>query len=194
MKDELTDRERITQYVMRELATGFGSSWNLDVYEASGWDDLRVPIVHPARYRKPVPGDLVLAITARENHRWILSWYVEELPDIGGALVREIGSNDTCRYGNEAFLPIVGVPDHVLYESHTGQRPFYRKVLAALRKGGSYAHRFGGLRFDGDVAEIRVRKAFSGDELFTVKMHWSKRTAIREILGAMYAAGYDPKE
>lgn len=191
--DELGDRERITQYVMRELATGFGSAGNLDVYEASGWDEMRVPIVHPARYRKPIPGDLVLAVTARENHRWILSWHVEALPDIGGALVREIGSNDTCRYGNEAFLPIVGVPVGVLYESHTGHRQFYLKVLAAFRKGGSYWHRFGGLRFDGDAAEIRVRKAFSGDELFTVRMNWSKRTPIRVILAALCEAGYDPK-
>ena len=192
---ELTDRERILTVLVRELETTSilapdASPWHEESYRRTSNGSMRV---HFARYRKPVPGDLVMGQTGRVDG-WKIAWYVHAIP--GGALLREIGSNRTCNYTNEEFTPIVGLHPEDLLEGD--KRAMVGKVEAAFRRGGEHMYRDGGCEFEGDEVVMWVRERYGGlsreSKPFAVRMKWNKRTTIKAILAALRAGGYGTRE
>lgn len=193
----LSDRERILMIIIEGLSSSAMLArhdvreWNSEGYRRIGGDGY---YVHFAPWRKPEKGDLVLAKTGFVS-RWKIGWFVEKQAD--GALIREIGSDKLCNYGNESFEPIVGLDgDLRLLEGDRYQ--FLVKVYKAFARGDEYIYRFGGLRFDGDDAVITIREVFGGlgkpSVPFEARMHWTKRTSVAAILKAMREAGYGTKD
>lgn len=193
-KPRLTDRERILSYVVYELTTSALLCHGGSVHDESSWNSgiLGKTYVHAAYYRDPRPGDLVIGKTGflRGPHEYSIGFYVEPLPvNMGGAVIREIGSNRLCDYANEEFVPIVGLSKYQLLEGERYQ--FYQKVLQAFVKGGEYLYRFGGVDIRDQDATIWVREAFGcSSEPFGIDLKWDKKTTIKTILAAMRAGGY----
>ena len=186
MSDILTDRERILLKVIDRLSGTQLLARGRNYYPHDFPDGL----VHFAYYKDPEPGDLVLAKTGGVG-RWKVGFYHQKL-DGSRALIREIGSDALCDYGNESFLPIVGLSPTDLLE---GERyKIYLKVLGAFRKGDEYVYRFGGLDFEGEEIIIWVREVFGGfgkdSKPFSIRMKWNKRTSVKAILEAMRQGGY----
>ena len=193
----LSDRERILMAIIDRLSATFtlapacrNRGWSSDGFK----DSYGSEYVHFAPWDKAKPGDLVLAKTGHVSE-WKVGWYVEPLPgSYGGAVIREIGTNRLCNYGNEDFCPIRGLDSITLLEGD--KRQFYAKVMTAFRKGDEYVYRFGGLTFEGNEAVIGVREVFggalsgAGSEPFYVRLVWSKKTSVKAILAAMRAGGY----
>lgn len=189
----MNDRERILMAVIDRLSTSqlLGPAGRFDTYNAAAWGDY----AHFAYYKKPLPGDLVLAKSGFVSP-WKVGIYVEKLPGpYGGAVIREIGTGRLCSYANEDFVPIAGMDKITLLEGD--QREFYVKVLKAFRKGDEYCYRFGGIDFDDSNVKITIREIFGGvlasSQPFSITMEWSKRTSIRTILKAMRDGGYGTK-
>lgn len=199
MKNELTDKERILMTVVDRLSRTqilcHTNGFDKEFYRDSITGQL---YVHFAYYRSPVKGDLVLGKTGimRGAHRWLIGFYVEPLSGgVGGALIREIGSQATCRYSNEEFVAIEGLSKTELLEGEQFQ--FYHRVLAAFQRGDEYFYRFGGLDFEGGDAVVWVREVFNGglsgkegSKPFSVRMTWNKRTSVKRILEMLKAGGY----
>lgn len=191
---KFTDRERILTTLVRELHTTailapHASPWHESSYQRRSGG----VYVHFAHYRRPVPGDLVMGQSGNVNG-WKIAWYVHDIPD--GALLREIGSDRTCRYTNESFAPIVGMcPDDLL---DGDKRTMNAKVVAAFQRGGEYRYRNGGCTFEGDEVVMCVREVFCGirreSHPFYVRMKWNKRTTIKAILEALRAGGYGTRD
>lgn len=188
----LTDRERILTHIVRGLQSTMLTRPNGSGFKAESFTDKFGTSVHFAYYREPGPGDLVIGTTGGVS-RWTIGWYVEPLASaLGGALLREIGSDKLCNYGNERFVPIVGLDPLVVLEGD--RRALLGKVYKAFHRGGEFLYRFGGLDFDGDDAVIWIRKTWGGAKPFPVRLVWNKRTPIKTILAVMVAGGYGTRE
>lgn len=142
-------------------------------------------------------GDLVLAMTGGLSD-WKVGW-VHEVIDGSTCIIREIGSNRLCNYGNERFVRIVGMDSSLLLEMD--EYDFDQKVRKAFRRGDEYVYRYGGVEFrEGGVAVIWIREVFGGLDLkktsqpFSVEIKWDKKTSIKAILDAMRAGGYGTRE
>lgn len=190
----LNDRERILSILVRQLATTqLLMGRRADGYRSESYRDRdQHYYVHFAYDQKPVQGDLVVAKTGFVD-RWTIGWYVEPLPStMGGAVIREIGTDVLCNYANESFVPVRGMSPLDLFEGE--QREMLSKVYAAFRRGDEYPYRFGGLRFEGQVAVITVREVFGGlgqpSTPFEVRVSYTKRTSVAAILRAMREGGY----
>ncbi len=193
---ELTDRERILMTIIDRLSgtfmlmRGSVSYFGPEAYTTPSLGTL----VHFANYAEPKPGDLVLAKTGHVSE-WKIGWYVKKrLGSLGGAVIREIGSERLCNYDNESFVPIYGLDPITLLEGD--KRAFYVKVVKAFRRGDEYVYRFGGIRFEGQEACITIREVFGGalagggSQPFDVRLVWNKRMSVKRILEAMRAGGY----
>lgn len=193
----LTDRERILMTIIDRLSTTFvlapacrGSWERKNFLDGQGYE-----YVHFASYAEPKPGDLVLAKTGNVSE-WKIGWYVEKrFGSLGGAVIREIGSDRLCNYDNESFVPIVGLDPIALLEGD--KRQFYVRLMRAFAKGDEYMYRFGGLRFKGAEAVITIREVFGGlgapSKPFDVRMVWNKRLSADKILASLRAGGYGTK-
>lgn len=186
MLHELTDRERILMTIISHLSATQLLARGRNYYP----QDFKDGLVHFAYYKQPEPGDLVLAKTGGVD-RWKVGFYHKKL-DGSRALIREIGSDVLCDYGNESFLPIVGLSPIDLLEGE--KYKIYIKVLKAFNKGDEYIYRFGGLDFEGDEIVIWVREVFGGlgqeSTPFNIRMKWGKHTSVRSILQCMRDGGY----
>jgi len=206
-KPKLTDRERILSHVIAGLASTSILAQRGDTFtEVSfnrGFDS--DCYVHFVRYRKPVKGDLVIGTTGfvRGVHEYSIGFYVEPLdPSIGGAVIREIGSQRLCNYSNEEFVPIVGLYREDLFEGH--EYIMSRKVKAAFAKGGDYWHRYSKVEFSEEnkvrKVKIWVREVFGGmdrgkeSQPYAIEMEWTPKTSIKAILAAMRAGGYGTRK
>ncbi len=191
MTTPLSDRERILLHIIRCLYSGSLISRHGATFGASDKRDLK-------------PGDLVLGVTAslRAYHPWSVSEIVEPLRGaLGGFLVRDIVTGETCEYSNEMFVRIDGLDRSDDVFLCGDQRALYEKVLAAFRRSGNDEYRYGGLVFDGPrTARIVVRCKFGGwraqEEAipFELPITFNKRTSIAAILRAMIAGGFGTRE
>lgn len=204
IKEDMTDKERILMALVSKLAStqllAFpGISWGRErfVKTYAGSTDV---YTHFAYWEKPKAGDLVLAKTGGVSP-WKVGWYVEPIAgNFGGAVIREIGTGKLCNYGNEDFVPIVGMNKSTLLEGEDYQ--FYCKVLAAFQKGDEYRYRFGGVDFESDTAVIWIREVFGGvikngeqgSKPFSISMKFNKRTSVKAILKAMRDGGYGTRK
>ncbi len=202
----MTDRERILTEIVSHLASTQlladyrRPTWNGEAFQRR--DTGGGEYVHFNYKDKPKKGDLVLAKTGGVSE-WKVAWYIEPLPGgCGGALVREIGSNRTCKYSNEDFVTIQGLHSSVLLEGE--EYEFRNKVLKAFAKGAEYCYRFGGVDFieENHQARIWVREVFGGmlhpDKArsvpFSVVMPWNKKTSVKAILNALREGGYGTRQ
>jgi len=184
---DLTDRERILLHIIRSLYSGSLLTSRGARFGTCEKSELGA-------------GDLVLGLTAsmRGYHRWSISEIVAPLSDaLGGYLVRDIVTGETCEYSNEMFVRIDGLDrTNDVFLCGT-RRTLHKKVMAAFRRGGSYEYRYGGLNFDGPHdARIVIRCVFGGvkvDEVaqpFEVPIHFTSRTSVAAILRTMIEGGY----
>ena len=190
---ELTDRENVLMHIITGLLStsilgpGARESHNPVAFK----DNL-----HFAWYKQPAVGDLVIGHTGC-NGKWKIAYYAGPHPtDRGGAIVKDIVTGELCNYGNESFIPIVGLHESQLYCGI--QREMQAKVRRAFGRGDEYLYRFGGLKFEGNEVEITIRPAFGGiiDRTvpFTVRMPLNKRTSVKAILKAMRDGGYGSRK
>lgn len=143
------------------------------------------------------PGDIVLCQTsAMSNPNDFVVAIVDQVLGYGHCLLREIGSDNTCDYSNERFIPIRGLRDWQRYEGE--QWRFYVNSRAAFALGDEYSYRFGGVDFDGKKAHVWVREVFGGmldkgmvSEPFSVTIdNWKRRNSPRKILNDLRHGGY----
>ena len=190
----MNDKERILTEVISSLRSTITlcnrPAWTSEPYKTDGGGYY----VHFAPWKEPERGDLVLCETGSISDFKV--GFVHQVVSFDRCIIREIGSNNLCDYGNEKFTPIVGMSEIDLLEGDKYE--FYQKVLKAFRRGDEFWHRFGGLHFDGDIAIIWIRERYSGylqdrekgTEPYPVKMQWTKSTTIKAILQSMIDAGY----
>lgn len=178
----MTDKERIFTYLLSNM---YGLQLNAAKWGSEHFKDM----VHFAPWDTPRPGDLVLGLTGSTS-KWKIGIYISSMPD--GALIRDIGTKDTCNYTNEMFIPIKGLSPTCCLEGE--KYKFYIKVLKAFHKGGLYLYRFGGIIFDGKKVTISIREAFGrikyASKPFDIEMTWDKKTSIKKILETMRKGGY----
>jgi hypothetical protein len=196
----MTDRERILSAVVSELATTqllCRGGYSEQDFKGRGLGDTDAPYVHFAYYREPVAGDLVLAKTGH-NSEWKIGWYVRRLDAaLGGAVIREIGSERLCNYSNEGFVPIVGMYKSEILEGL--QYKISRLVQMAFKKGDEYSYRFAGVEFvEGNKAIIWVREVWGGlskpSKPFSIELIYDKKTTIKKILEVLRAGGYGTRK
>ena len=175
----MTDKERILMMLLQEVFRkalydrGEVNKWQNDQPPLLGFDrDVRRPLER---------GDLVVASTSFRPNDYLVG-FVHEPPDKNGMVViREIGSDRLCNYGNESFMRL---PKHLLgYELLEGvQYKVFRKVEKAFAASDhSYVVRFGGLEYEGNICKVKARKVFSDDILFTFEFHYNSETSIKSI-------------
>lgn len=196
-----TDRERILTVVAGMLA--------LELASRRSFDHTRMEpcsTVHVEWFSKDLKkGDLVVCMTSvgRNETPWNVSFVEEKgIPgDPNGALLRAIGTKNFCRFGNESFAKIVGIPEEFLWE---GERyEFAAKVRKAFGRIDSYAHRFGGIEFSEEpgIAFVTVREVFEGtlrsekgSEPYVFTIRYDKKITIKEIVRQMKQQGFGIKE
>ena len=176
----MTDKERILMMLLQSM---FRKAL-YDPWEVNKWQDDQPPLLGFSRgVRRPLErGDLVVASTSFRPNDFIVG-FVHEPPDKSGMVViREIGSDRLCNYGNESFMRL---PKHLLgyYELLEGvQYQVYQKVWKAFAAADhSYTVRFGGLEYAGNICKVKARKVFSDDILFTFEFHYNSKTSIKSI-------------
>lgn len=194
---KLSDRERILTALVDRLSTTMLLRPNGRVHDAASFSDgSGGHYVHFAYYRKPVKGDLVIGKTGRID-QWKVGFYEEEKDrSVGLHVIRDINTGQLCDYGNEEFVPIVGL--HFTELLVGDERRLYEKVLQAFRDGDEYMYRYGGIKIDDGRAVIWVREVFGGafgkDSVpFEIAIDWTPQTTAEEILAAMRAGGYGTK-
>lgn len=140
------------------------------------------------------PGELVLARTGGISD-FKIGFVVSRL-GYGRFLIREIGSNRTCDYDNERFVPIRGLTPTQLLEGD--KYLFYLKVHKAFARGDDFWHRYGGVDIEDGQATIWVRERYSGlknpTKPYPVTMTWTPKTSIKAILEALRAGGYGTRQ
>jgi hypothetical protein len=137
--------------------------------------------------------------TGRQQHPYLIS-FVEENGspnDPQGLVLRAVGRDDTCNYGNESFLEITGIPEKFLWEGN--KRKFALKVNKALQKIADYGHRFRYLTFPDDkTAEVWIGEVFGGlgtrTKPYAITLPFDVRLSIKAICEEMKRRGYGTRE
>lgn len=146
-------------------------------------------------------GALVLCQTSTgvQQHPFLISLVEKQgiENDARGLVLRAIGRNDLCNYGNESFVEIIGIPERMMW---TGEkRKFALKIEKVMRKISVYAHRYRGLVFVGDwEADVYVGEAFGGLETptkpYAIRVAFNKKTTLKKIREDLLAGGYGTRE
>lgn len=140
------------------------------------------------------PGDLVMCQTS-ETNSFKISFVVRRL-EYGRCILREIGSDRTCDYSNERFIPIRGLTPTQLLEGD--KYKFYIKISKAFALGDEFWYRFGGAEIEDGKATIWVRERYGGlkrpSKPFPIAIEWSPETTAEDILAALRTGGYGTRE
>ena len=188
----MNDKERILMTILNRLySTQFLC---LRGYEEKMFLDTdKSEYVHFGAYDdRPIQkGDLVMAVTGNVSD-WKIAW-VHQVVSSDTCVLREIGSNRLCTWGNERFCRIAGIHESLLLEGDVYL--FEQKVIRAFDKGDEYWYRFGGIDFlENGIARIWIREAFGGiknrSKPFSFELKWNKRTSVKGILEALRVNGY----
>lgn len=188
----LTDRERILTHIIHRLWTGDGFP-DLGAHFRGGFK------------HKLIPDDIVLGtgLSGLCPHPFSVAIVVKPMPEISGALVRDMVTGETCTYGNEHFAVIDGIDRTNEVFLCGRQRAFYEKVVAAFNRAPVWSYRYGGIRFVSDhEAVITVRCVFNGlknvqtEEAipFEVPIRFTARTSVKAVLATLRAGGYGTHE
>lgn len=193
----MNDKERILMLILDRLNLTQGLC--LQGYKEEIFKDKSDghEYVHFGAYDdRPVQkGDLVIAQTGSVCD-WKIAW-VHQVISYDTCVLREIGSNRLCTWGNERFCRIVGMHESLLLEGE--QYIFEQKVIKAFHKGDEYWYRFGGVDFvENNIARIWIREAFGGikdkSKPFSCELKWNKKTSIKKILETMQENGYGTRK
>lgn len=202
-----SDRERVLLNIAASLA-GQLASIQATPYIASKMDE---PNSMYGRIRAKwycddfKPGDLVVCGSAGyKQNPWVLSEVIEVgIPnDPRGALLRAIGTNDLCSYGNESFTKLTGFYEPLLLE---GVRyATWKKIHVAAARLGSYIHIVARIQFPANregVAIVEVRERFGGhhnDGLrsvnYEIEVKFGKRTSVSDIEKQLDSAGFEKRK
>jgi hypothetical protein len=199
-----TDRERILMNIAAHLASEVSYLQSLPgvkeyINREHSLSRVRVSerFFDRGEYKK---GELVGCSTSigRQQNKWLIS-FVEgkHKNDPGGLLLRAVGTNDTCDYGNESFMRITGIPERFLWEGDKHQ--FSLKLQKALRNFDSWGHRFRGLEFpEPGVAHVFIGEVFGGigrdTKPYRIDIKFDKKTTIKSITKQMKDQGFGTRE
>jgi len=197
----MTDRERILLNIASMLAQEVATLQRLPAvqqYMASQYSLSHIAIEEPGFERpKYNKGDLVLCQSSvgRNENPFVLA-FVEAngcKNDPSGLLLRAIGTNDLCDYGNERFARITGIPERMLWEGEKQQ--FANKLYKTLRKMDTYVHRFRGLSFPEDgQADVTFGEIFGGlskhSKPYTLRVAYTPKTTLKSIRQQLEAQGF----
>jgi PAS domain-containing protein len=186
----MNDRERILTHIIDRLASTQLLANHRHGYDSEEYRDGDTYRVHFAYSKDAQVGDLVLAQTGGISEFKI--GFVHHVVSESNLIIREIGSDKLCNYANERFVPIYGLTEIDLLEGE--KHEFYIKVQKAFRKLDNFWHRFGGIHFDGNTVEIRVRERYGGlkapTDPYTITIKWSKSMTIKRIMALMVEGGF----
>lgn len=204
-KQQDNDRERILVNIAALLASELASLQALPILQ----DYLKSQHCSRVRAqwfcRELRRGDLVVCGTsaALQQNPWIIS-FVEENGiegDPGGALLRAIGTDALCNYGNESFTKITGIPERLLWSGE--QHKLAVKVSKAFKQLGNYTHRFRGLQFDQNdehTAYVFVGECFGGllgdkkTKPYRITIKFGRKTTIKSIISQMEDQGFGKRD
>jgi hypothetical protein len=187
IREKLTDKERILTVLAQQLAF---ATFRVGVDHFSAREeDWGLSRIHFARYRKAVAGDLAIASSFNMHaNKWTIGWVVQaDLARTGEWIIREIGSDRLCNYGNETFIPIAGIRGHgyddVFLEG--AERKF---AVAARRANAPHDNlvRYVRTTFDGEMATVCLREKWTSN-LRHVVMKWKSFRSIGAIERALHA-------
>jgi hypothetical protein len=189
----MNDKERILMLILERL-------YSTQVLCLRAYDEIKFrdgEYVHFGGYDdRPIQrGDLVMAQTGSISD-WKIAW-VHTVVTNDTCILREIGSNRLCNYGNGRFVRIAGMHESLLLEGD--KYLFKQKIIRAFQRGDEYIYRFGGVDFlDDGSAKIWIREMFGGlkdkSEPFSFEMKWNKNTSIKKILETMIENGYGTRK
>lgn len=199
-----TDRERILMNIAAQLAAEVsylqslpGVRERLDNPHSLSRVRVSERWLEKTEYQK---GELVGCSTSigRQQNKWLIS-FVEgkHKNDPSGLLLRAVGTDDTCDYGNESFMRITGIPERFLWEGDKHQ--FSLKLQKALRNFDSYGHRFRGLEFpESGIAHVFIGEVFGGigrdTKPYRIDIKFDKKTTIKSVMKQMETQGFGTRE
>lgn len=170
----MTDKERILLWLLHRIYCSALYSPN----KLREWRDMQPGLITD---RNPIaPGDLVTGLTTMTPNEFLVGYVHEVKPHC--VVIREIGSNRLCEYGNESFLRID--KDLLGYEILEGiEYQTYQKVLKAFSKAKShYSIRFCSIAFDGNLCKVEGRKVFSDEIVISFSFAHNAKTTISSIV------------
>jgi hypothetical protein len=197
----MTDKEQILIKIISQLSStllleNINGGWNYDErFEVKSLGTL----VHfvPNYIQKPKEGDLVLCSTLEVCPFKI--GFVHQIINDYEMVIREIGTKNLCKVGNEEFKIIKGMHPIDLYDGEN--KRFYEKVIKAFKKGikENYLYRFGGIDLfkenNENKARIWIREAHGLNSVpFSVEIKWNNKISIKTILDLLIKGGYGTRK
>lgn len=174
----MTDKERILFLLVQRVLSA--ALWAPEKVRA--WRDNQPGILSHDSERELKAGDLVVASTSFEANDFLVG-FVQEPPDHNGTVViREIGSDRLCNYGNEMFMRI----DKDLLGEQILEGIQYQtmvKVRKAFAKAAyPYTVRYAGCVFTDHFVLITGRKVFSNETVVCFSIPYNSKTSIKSIV------------
>jgi hypothetical protein len=137
-----------------------------------------------------------------QQNPWLIGFVEEQgIPhDPNGLLLRAIGTNEMCTYGNESFIRITGIDEKFLWEGE--KRAFAVKLQKAMKKMDCFIHRFRGLKFASDtVADVYIGeyhggilRTKNGSKPYVLHITFNKKTTLKGITSQMEEQGFGKRE
>lgn len=193
---DLDDKTRLLMKIISRMAFN-ACKWGHEEAGTTGvWTKF------PSLGSAPPVGSLVVCQTSG-----IHDWTVAFVADICGkdacghiVLLREIGSNRTCRMGNESYYTIHGLCESDLLEGQKYQ--FYRLCHLTIGRLGDDWRRFSHIEFmDDTLARVFIREKFGGgqpgseSQPFPIEIVWNrKRLSQKTLFVELEAGGYSTRE
>jgi len=200
-----SDRERILVNIAALLAQELDSLHRIPAVQEymrtsmlhhiqTEWD-----LMNKAKFNK---GDLVVCFTStgRQQNPYLISFVEAQgsKNDPNGLLLRAIGTQQMCDYGNESFIRITGIHEKFLWEGD--KRTFSVKLHKAIAKLDEDWHRFRGLEFSSveGLAVVYIGEKYGGiserTKPYPIEIKFNKRTTVKNIMEQMKAQGYGTKK
>jgi hypothetical protein len=196
-----SDRERILTNIAGYLASELASLQALPIVKNYMNGPHSMTRIRADWFRDDLQkGDLVLCATSigRQQHPWLVS-FVEADYRRGQeqCLLRAIGTDSTCNYGNESFTRITGIPESLLWEGK--KRQFEVKLKKAFRQFDMYIHRFRGLEFPTDgMAHVFIGEIWGGlakkTKPYCITVTFTPKTTVKAIVSALKDQGLGTRE
>lgn len=128
---------------------------------------------------KPREGDLVFAQTSQPND-FMIGYYVCSHGNYS-SIIREIGTNRECKYGNENFVPIHGLHEPDLLDRE--KRKIYEKVRKADTKIYNKYYRYiDNIKVTDTNVSFSVILPATQEKLFNCDFKYNSRTTIKSIV------------
>ncbi len=180
--NRMTDKERILTEILSAVlfnCTRFGESAEKKPHDLGAWFSTR----------KPQKGDIVACVTSG-THEFTFGFCEQNCAEVPHELlIREFGSDRTCRVGNESFRVLENMYPGRTFDGDKYQ--FLVKLRKAFHKySDEYCRRFAGVTFhDDQTATIAVRKRWS-DAVLHFTIHWTPSMTIKATAKSLEEVGW----